>query len=122
MNECFCHSRPSLERLEIGIKPIALHTKHMIWLPTMGGTGHPIARNDLHMEDPETTGMDSDNYSISGLDATVALGRLEAEGHPDDLIHRNQAKLTALMREKDNLHQWAEIREGQPAAILDHIE
>ena len=31
-----------------------------------GGAGHPIARDDLHMEDTETTGMDNENDSISG--------------------------------------------------------
>ena len=40
------------------------------------GAGHPIAREDLHVEDPEATGMNINNYSISGLDATVALGEL----------------------------------------------
>ena len=44
-----------------------------------GGTGHPIARDvHLHIEDPEATGIDNDDNSISGLDATVALGGLEA--------------------------------------------
>ena len=38
-----------------------------------GGTGHPIARHDLHVEDPEATGMDNDNDSTSGSDATVCL-------------------------------------------------
>ena len=38
------------------------------------GTGHPIGRDvNLHIEDPEATGMDNDNDSISGSDATVAL-------------------------------------------------
>ena len=35
MNECIHHTKPYLERSEIGIKPIAPHTKHMLWLPTM---------------------------------------------------------------------------------------
>ena len=39
-----------------------------------GGTGHPIARDNLHIEDPEMTGLDDDNDSISGPDATAALG------------------------------------------------
>ena len=29
----------------------------------------------------------------------------EAEGQPDELIHSNQAKLTALMKEINDLHQ-----------------
>ena len=51
-----------------------------------GGTGHPIDRDiNLHIEDVETTGMDNDNESISGLDTTVALGGPEAEGNTDEL-------------------------------------
>ena len=63
------------------------------------GAGHPIARGNLHIEDPEATGMDNDNDCISGLDATVALGGLEAEGNTNELLPRNQAKLTSLTRE-----------------------
>ena len=33
-NKCIHHSRPCYERLEIGIKPIALYTRHKLWLPT----------------------------------------------------------------------------------------
>ena len=60
------------------------------------GAGCPIDRDiNLHIEDPEATGMDNDNESISGLDATVALGGLEAEGNPSEPLPSNQAKLTA---------------------------
>ena len=62
-------------------------------------------RHHLHIEDAETTGLDNDNVSISGLDTTIALGGPEAEGHPDELIPSNQTKLTALMREINDLHQ-----------------
>ena len=44
-----------------------------------GGAGSPIARDDLHVEDPETTDNDNDNDSISASDATIALSRLDAE-------------------------------------------
>ena len=65
-----------------------------------GGTGHPIDRDiDVHIEDVETTGLELDNERTSGSDATVTLRISEAE-HPDDLIHTNQAKLTAVTREK----------------------
>ena len=47
---------------------------------------------NLHADDSETTGLDNDNESISGSNATVALGGPEAEGHPYNLIHSNQAK------------------------------
>ena len=36
--------------------------------------------------------MDNDNEGISGSDATVALGGLEAEGSPDELFPSDQAK------------------------------
>ena len=85
-------------------------------------TGHPVARDDPHIEYPETTGMDNDNDSISGLDATVALGGLEAEDNTSEHLPNNQAQLMALMREISDLHQWVEVREGQPAENLDHIE
>ena len=60
------------------------------------GAGHPLARGYLHVEDPETTGMDNNNDNISGSDATVALGGLEAEGNTNEDLPNNQAKLTAL--------------------------
>ena len=48
------------------------------------GIGHPINRDiNLHIEDSEATGMDNNNDSISGSDATVALGGCEAEGNPN---------------------------------------
>ena len=88
-----------------------------------GGAGHPIDRDiNLHIEDTETTGLDNDNESTSGSDITIALGGPEAEGHPDDLIPNNQAKLTAIIREINDLHQWVEAGEGQPAESLDCIE
>ena len=65
----------------------------------------PIGRDiDLHVEDAETTGLDNDSESISGLDTTIALGGPEAEGHPMN-IPSNQAKLTVLTREINDLHQ-----------------
>ena len=67
--------------------------------------GHPIARDDLHIEDPEATGMDNDKDSIGGSDATVALGGLDAEGNPNELLLSNQAKLTALTWEINKLCQ-----------------
>ena len=88
-----------------------------------GGAGCPIDGDiDLHTEDTETTNLDHDNESTSGSDTTVALGGPEAEGHPNELISGNQARLTTLMREINDLHQWVEAGEGQPAESLDHIE
>ena len=70
-----------------------------------GGAGCALDRDiNLYVEGSETTGLENDNESTSGSDATVALGGPEAEGHPNDLIH-NQAKLMALMREINDLHQ-----------------
>ena len=69
-----------------------------------GGTGCPLDRGiNLNAEDPEPT--DIDNESTHDLDSTVALGGLEAEGHPDDPTHSSQDKLMALMREINDLHQ-----------------
>ena len=70
-----------------------------------GGTGHCVTRDDIHVKDPETTGMDNDNDSISGLNATVAWGKLEAGDNSDELLPTSQAKLIALMREINNVHQ-----------------
>ena len=69
-----------------------------------GGTGCPLDRGiNLHIEDSETTGLDNDNESTSGSDATVALEGPEAECCPDDIIHSNEVKLMALMREINDL-------------------
>ena len=66
--------------------------------------GHLIDRDtDLHMRDVEATGQDTDNESTNGSDTTIALGGPEVEGQPNEFIPSNQAKLTALMREINNL-------------------
>ena len=49
--------------------------------------------------------MDNNNESISGLNTTVALGELEAEGNPNEIFPSDQAKLTALTWEVNELHQ-----------------
>ena len=85
-----------------------------------GGAACPLDRDiDLHIE--EAMGIDNDDVSTHGSDATVALGGPEAEGHPNDPIYNNQDKLMELMREINDLHQWVEA-EGQPAESLDCIE
>ena len=87
------------------------------------GKGCPIDRDiNLHMEDAETTGLDNNDESIIGWDTTIALGGSEAEGHLNELIPSNQAKLTALTREINDLCQWVETGEGQPTESLDSIE
>ena len=71
-----------------------------------GGAGCPIDRDvNLNVEDPEATGMDNDNESISGFDAIVALGGLKAESNTDELLPSNEAKLTAFTREINDLCQ-----------------
>ena len=65
---------------------------------------------------------DNDNESTSGSDTIIAFGGPEADGHPNEPIPSNQARLTALMREIKDLHQWVEAGGGQPAESLDHIE
>ena len=60
--------------------------------------------------------------NTSGSDTTIAFGGSEADGHPDELIASNQAKLTTLTKEINDLHQYMEVRESQPAGGLDHLE
>ena len=50
------------------------------------------------------------------------LGGPEAVGHPEDLIYSYHDRLTALMREINDLHQRVAAAEGQPAETLDHIQ
>ena len=59
---------------------------------------------------------------LSGSDTTIAFGGSEADGHPSELIPSNQAKVTALTRDINDLHQWVEVGKGQPAECLDYIE
>ena len=88
-----------------------------------GGAGCLLDTDiNLNVEDSETTGIDNDNESTHGSDATVALGGREAEHHPNDPIYSNQAKLTALTREINDLCQRVGAGEGQPAESLDCIE
>ena len=47
--------------------------------------------------------------SISGSDTTIALEGPEAEGHPDELVPSNQARLTALMREINDVCERVEV-------------
>ena len=56
------------------------------------------------------------------MDATVALGGPEAEGHPKDPVYNNQDKLTSLTGEINDLHQQVDAGEGQPVETLDCIE
>ena len=72
------------------------------------GAGCPVDRDiDLHVEDMEgiNTGLDSDNESTSGSDTTIAMGGSETDGQPGEIIPSNQAKLTAPMREINDLCQ-----------------
>ena len=70
-----------------------------------GGTECPLDRSmDIHVEDPEHA--DIDNETTHSLDAMVALGGPETEGHdPKDPIYNNHDKLTTLMREINDLCQ-----------------
>ena len=89
------------------------------------GKGCPIDWDiNLHVEGMEGiyTRLENDNKSTSGSDTTILLGGSEADCHPDDLLFSNQAKLKALMTEINDLCQWVEAREGQPAEGLDLIE
>ena len=60
-----------------------------------GGARHPLDRDiDLNRKFSETKGIDNNNESTHGSDATVAFGGPEAEGHPNDCMYSNQDKLT----------------------------
>ena len=63
----------------------------------------PLRGINLNAEGPEPT--DIDNKSTHSSDATVALGELEAEGHPKNPVYSNHNKLMALMREVNDLCQ-----------------
>ena len=85
------------------------------------GAGHPLDKDlDILTGDSEHT--DINNDSTHSLDATVALGGPDAEGHPEDLVYDNHDRLTALMREINDLHQRVAAGEGQPAETLDCIQ
>ena len=85
------------------------------------GTGCPLARGlNILTEDPEHA--DINNGSTHRSDATVALGGLDAVGHPEDPVYNNQDRLTSLMREISDLYQRVAAGEGQPAGILDCIQ
>ena len=76
----------------------------MLCLPTTEAQATPLDRGmDVLTEDPEHAHID--NESTHSSDATVALGGPEAVGHPEDLVYGNQDRLTALMREINDLHQ-----------------
>ena len=77
----------------------------MLWLPAMGAQDAPWGGRgmDILTEDQEHT--DIDNESSNSSDATVTLGGPEAEGHSKDPVYDNQEKLTALIREINDLHQ-----------------
>ena len=87
------------------------------------GAGSPIDRDiNLHVEDAEPTCIENNNDSTSGSDVTIAFGGPEMEGQPNECIHSNHDKLTALIREINDLHQRVEAGEGQPAESLDCIQ
>ena len=68
-----------------------------------GGAGCHLDRGlDILTEDLEHT--DINNDSTHSSDATVALGGPEVVRHPEDQVYDNQDRLTALMREINDLH------------------
>ena len=69
-----------------------------------GGTCHFLDRGlDILTEDPEHADINTESTHSS--DTTVALGGPETVGHPKDPVYRNQDKLTALMRQINDLYQ-----------------
>ena len=85
-----------------------------------GDAGCPLDRSlDILTEDPEHA--DIDTVNTHSLDATVALGGPEAVENPEDPANYNQDRLTALMREINDLHQRVAAGEGHTAKTLDSI-
>ena len=86
-----------------------------------GGVGCHLDRGlDILTEDPEHA--DIDNESTHSSDATVALGGPEAVRHPEGPVYNNQYRLTALMREINNLCQRIAAGEGQSAKTKNCIQ
>ena len=86
-----------------------------------GVAGCPLDRGlGILTEVPEHADIDNDSTHIS--DATVALGGPVTVGHPEHPVYNNQDRLTALMREINDLCQRIAAGEGQPAETLDHIQ
>ena len=75
---------------------------------------------DILTDDPEHA--DIDNDSTHSSDTTVAIGGPDTVGHPGDPVYDNQDRLTALMREINDLGQRVAAGEGQPTETLDHIQ
>ena len=79
-----------------------------------GGSGCPLDRDiDMTSETQTTTDKDIAN--------TQDFHPVEMD-HFEDLEHNNPAKLTAVTREVDDLHQQVQAGEGQPMEIVNHIE
>ena len=74
---------------------------------------------DILTEDAEHANIN--NNSTHNSDAAFALGDSEAARHPEDPTYDNQDRLTALIREINDLQRVA-VGEIQPADTLDHIQ
>ena len=75
------------------------------------GVGCPLDRG-LEILAEDTDHADIDNNSTHSSDTTVALGDPEAVGHPDDPAYDNQDRLTAIIREINDLCQRVAVGEG----------
>ena len=79
-----------------------------------GGLGQPLDRDiDITRDIHETTDTDIEN--------TQDFLPVDTD-HFEDLQHNSPAKLTALTREVDDLHQQFQAGEGQPMETLNCIE
>ena len=122
-----CHNTLSCSQLKIELRKLgdwcqaycttykthAMATHH-------GGRGCPLNRGlDVLTEDTQHADIDDSTHSS---DATVALGDPKAVGYPGGPAYENQDRLTALMREINDLYQKVAVREGQPVESLDYIQ
>ena len=79
-----------------------------------GGSGNPLDR-DIDMARDNQTAIDTD------IEVTQNLHPVETD-YFEDLDHNNPAKLTAITRELDDLHQHIQAEEGKPSEALNCIE
>ena len=75
----------------------------MLWLPTTEAQDAPWTEASISTQRTQNLQILTMKAPIAS-EATVALGGPEAEGHPKDPVYNNHNKLTALMREINDLH------------------
>ena len=92
----------------------------MLWLPTT--EVQAASWTEAWISSQRTQNMQIWTMKAhTASDHTVALGRPEAVGHPEDPVYSNQDNLTALMTDINDLYQQVVAGVGEPAETLDCI-